>query len=93
MFPLCRRKNNIASRRSRETRKQKFLTMDRQADELEEKNRVLRQRVAELERLTKIMKDALVAQLANAGKAASLSVSQATARPGHPQVHQVDLRW
>ena len=70
-----RRKNNIASRRSRETRKQKFVNMDRQAEELEAQNAKLRIKVAELEKLTKIMKDILVAQLANAGKATSAAKS------------------
>ena len=64
-----RRKNNIASRRSRETRKQKFASMDKQADELERKNAELRVKVAELEKLTKLMKDTLIQQLAQAGKA------------------------
>ena len=66
-----RRKNNIASRRSRETRKQKFASMDKQAEELEAKNAELRVKVAELEKLTKLMKDTLIQQLAKAGKAAA----------------------
>ena len=66
-----RRKNNIASRRSRETRKQKFASMDKQAEELEARNAELRVKVAELEKLTKLMKDTLIQQLAKAGKAAA----------------------
>ncbi len=76
---LRRRKNNIASRRSRETRKQKFVGMEKQAEELEAKNAALRVKVAELERLTKIMKDALVQQLAGAGKAAAQACAQSGA--------------
>jgi CelD/BcsL family acetyltransferase involved in cellulose biosynthesis len=59
-----RRKNNIASRRSRETRKQKFTQMEEQAIELEKSNELLRQKVEELERLTKHMKETLVERLA-----------------------------
>lgn len=58
-----RRKNNIASKRSRETRKTKFMSMDEQADELEKANAELRQRIEQLESLTKRMKEALVARL------------------------------
>lgn len=61
-----RRKNNIASKRSRETRKSKFLTMDDQAKELEKSNQDLRQRIEQLESLTKRMKEALVAKLSAA---------------------------
>ena len=61
-----RRKNNIASKRSRETRKSKFLSMDEQADELERSNTELRQRIEQLESLTKRMKEALVAKLSAA---------------------------
>jgi hypothetical protein len=61
-----RRKNNIASKRSRETRKSKFLTMDDQAKELEKSNQELRQRIEQLESLTKRMKEALVAKLSAA---------------------------
>lgn len=60
-----RRKNNIASRRSRETRKQKFRGMEEQVIDLEAKNDELRQKVAELEKLTKSMKDILVKRLVN----------------------------
>lgn len=59
-----RQKNNIASRRSRETRKQKHLEMEMKADELEKRNTELREKVAELEKLTKEMKEVLVQKLA-----------------------------
>ena len=59
-----RNKNNIASRRSRQTRKQKFQDMEVQAEQLEKANEKLQQQVAELEKLTKIMKDILVQKLA-----------------------------
>jgi len=61
-----RRKNNIASKRSRETRKTKFLSMDDEADELERSNAELRQKIEQLESLTKRMKEALVAKLSSA---------------------------
>lgn len=61
-----RRKNNIASKRSREMRKNKFLTMDEQAAELEKANDELRQKIEQLESLTKKMKEALVAKLSSA---------------------------
>lgn len=64
-------KNNIASRRSRQTRKQKFLDMESQAEQLEEANEKLQQQVAELEKITKIMKDALVQRLAKGKSSAS----------------------
>lgn len=57
-------KNNIASRRSRQTRKQKFSDMEHQAEQLEIANEKLRQQVTELEKLTKVMKDILVQKLA-----------------------------
>jgi len=57
-------KNNIASRRSRETRKQKFSAMEEEAMELERKNKELTQKVMELETLAKQMKAVLVKRLA-----------------------------
>lgn len=57
-------KNNIASRRSRETRKQKFSAMEEEALELERKNKELTQKVMELETLAKQMKAVLVKRLA-----------------------------
>lgn len=58
-----RKKNNIASKRSRETRKNKFVEMDEQSLQLEQANEALRARIEELEGLTKRMKEALVAKL------------------------------
>jgi len=57
-------KNNIASKRSRETRKQKFADMEKTASELEKANAELRQKVDLLEQLTKQMKETLVKKLA-----------------------------
>lgn len=61
-----RRKNNIASKRSREIRKNKFLSMDEEAAELEKANAELREKIEQLESLTKRMKEALVAKLSTA---------------------------
>jgi hypothetical protein len=61
-----RKKNNIASKRSRETRKNKFVEMDEQSTLLEHANERLRARIKELESLTRRMKDALVAKLSTA---------------------------
>jgi len=58
-----RRKNNIASRRSRQTRKQKFACMEGKAEELEAMNARLEQQAVELESLTKLMKQILVEKL------------------------------
>jgi len=55
-----RRKNNAASKRSRETRKLQMVNMEEEVVQLEQKNARLRQRVAELEKLTKFMKSAVV---------------------------------
>lgn len=57
-------KNNVASRRSRETRKQKFSAMEEEAMELEKKNKELSQKVIELETMAKQMKAILVQRLA-----------------------------
>lgn len=58
-----RDKNNIASRRSREIRKEKFNAMDREADELEVKNEKLRKKIVELEELAKVMKAELIKKM------------------------------
>lgn len=58
-----RRKNNIASRRSRQTRKQKFASMEQRAEDLERTNAQLEEKVVELENLTKMMKQVLVEKL------------------------------
>ena len=55
-----RRKNNVASKRSRETRKLQLVAMEAEAEHLELTNARLRQRVSELEELTHSMKAALV---------------------------------
>jgi len=60
-----RKKNNIASKRSRETRKNKFVEMDVETHNLEKANEELRKRIEQLESLTKQMKEALVARLAS----------------------------
>jgi len=59
-----RKKNNMASKRSREIRKNKFLGMDEEAMKLERSNEELKKRIEQLESLTKRMKEALVARLA-----------------------------
>ena len=55
-----RRKNNAASKRSRETRKQQLMGMEEEVVYLEEKNARLKQHVVELERLTQTMRAAVV---------------------------------
>lgn len=59
-----RRKNNIASRRSRELRKRKMETTEQRAQELEAENKALRARVEELERTGRLMKELLLQRLA-----------------------------
>ncbi|XP_076437297.1 uncharacterized protein LOC143276584 [Babylonia areolata] len=59
-----REKNNVASKRSREIRKQKFAGMEEEAERLIVDNARLEKRVAELERLAKQMKEILVAKMA-----------------------------
>ncbi|RUS84685.1 hypothetical protein EGW08_007555 [Elysia chlorotica] len=61
---IRRQKNNIASKRSREQRKQKFSDLDREAEELVERNAALRLKIVELERVAREMKAALVAKMA-----------------------------
>jgi len=61
-----RQKNNVASKRSRETRKQKYVDMEVKAQELEQENKELAIRVKEMELLTKTMKDILVKRLSGA---------------------------
>jgi len=55
-----RRKNNVASKRSRETRKRQLTNMEEEAVRLEQENIRLKQRVMELERMTQTMKSALM---------------------------------
>ncbi|PVD36091.1 hypothetical protein C0Q70_03062 [Pomacea canaliculata] len=59
-----REKNNIASKRSREVRKQKFVDMEKEASRLEIENASLEKRIVELEQLAKQMKEILVAKMA-----------------------------
>lgn len=58
-----RRKNNIASKRSRETRKHKYTDMEQKAIDLEQHNIQLRQKVAELETMTKRMREVLIEKM------------------------------
>jgi hypothetical protein len=57
-------KNNVASKRSREQRKQKFADMDVEAEKLIVENERLRNKIVELEKLAKEMKETLVAKMA-----------------------------
>ncbi|XP_005103540.1 uncharacterized protein LOC101858288 isoform X2 [Aplysia californica] len=59
-----RMKNNVASKRSREQRKQKFADMDLEAEQLITENDRLRNKIIELEKLAKEMKAQLVAKMA-----------------------------
>lgn len=59
-----RDKNNEASRRSRQIRKDKYKLMDLEADELEVKNEALRKKIVEMEAMAKIMKDMLIQKMA-----------------------------
>lgn len=61
-----RRKNNVASKRSRETRKRRLMSMEEEVCQLEQRNARLRQRVAELEKLTQFMKSAVIDALRDA---------------------------
>jgi hypothetical protein len=55
-----RRKNNAASKRSREIKKNRMADMEIQAVHIEKENECLRERIVELDRLTKLMKSLLV---------------------------------
>jgi len=55
-----RRKNNAASKRSRETKKNRMVEMEQQAVQLERDNENLQRRLVELDRLSKLMKSLLV---------------------------------
>ncbi|KAL5010266.1 hypothetical protein ScPMuIL_012571 [Solemya velum] len=63
-----RTKNNIASKRSRETRKMKYVEMEGEATRLIKDNESLRERVEILEKLAKEMKAALVEKLTGASQ-------------------------
>lgn len=58
-----RRKNNIASRRSREIRKTKLTGLEQEGVDLEIKNNELRIKIVELEALAKEMKASLIQKL------------------------------
>ena len=58
-----RDKNNAASRRSRQIRKSKYVKMEVEAEELEEKNNKMRKKIVELEKMAKFMKDELIKQM------------------------------
>ena len=57
-------KNNIASRRSRQTRKDKFASMEDKAITLAEENEALTKKIELMESLAKAMKDALIKKMA-----------------------------
>ena len=61
-----RHKNNAASKRSREVRKRQLLSMEDEVVQLELRNVQLRQRVAELERATELMRSTVVNALRQA---------------------------
>lgn len=58
-----RDKNNAASRRSRQIRKNKYVLMEVEAEELAAKNDKMRSKIAELEKLAKFMKAELIKQM------------------------------
>ncbi|XP_065304497.2 thyrotroph embryonic factor-like isoform X2 [Dermacentor albipictus] len=59
-YTEMRVKNNMASRRSRMTRKEKELEMEKRASELEQENEILRIKVKNLEELTDRLKKHLI---------------------------------
>lgn len=59
-----RNKNNVASRRSREIRKMKFVEMEEEANRLVIANDELKAKIAEMEKVAKDMKTLLVQKLA-----------------------------
>ena len=58
-----RDKNNVASRRSRQIRKNKFVEMDKDAEVLEVRNEELRKKIVELEAMAKTMKAMLIKKM------------------------------
>jgi len=60
-----RTKNNIASRKSRQNRKNKYVLMEQEALDLEAENVRLKDKVREMEEAARIMKKALVDHLAS----------------------------
>lgn len=63
-----RDKNNIASKRSRYTRKQKFLTQEMEAEELERENAELKAKISQLEVATKVLREAVFHKLVGRGQ-------------------------
>jgi len=59
-----RKKNNLASKRSREIRKSKLLEIDTETVKLEKCNKELREHLEQLENLTEKLKEALLKKLA-----------------------------
>lgn len=60
-----RRKNNAASKRSRETKKSRVMEMEQQVVQLEQDNGHLKDSIEELERLTKVMKSLLLQRVSS----------------------------
>jgi len=58
-----RDKNNVASKRSREIRKNKYVEMEKEASILEVKNEALRKKIVELEKLATVMKADLIKKM------------------------------
>lgn len=63
-YRMRRDKNNVASRRSRQTRKQKFIEMEDQCDILEKENEEMREQIVKMEELAKLMKQHLISKIA-----------------------------
>jgi len=63
-YRLRREKNNVASKRSRETRKRKFVDMEAECEQLVVENARLEARITKLEDLAKRMQKILVAKMA-----------------------------
>lgn len=61
-----RDKNNVASQRSRRIRKEKYIQMEQEADELEIKNNKMMEKITELEKLAKFMKAELIKKMTTA---------------------------
>lgn len=61
-----RDKNNVASQRSRRIRKEKYIQMEQEADQLEIKNNKMREKITELEKLAKFMKAELIKKMTTA---------------------------
>lgn len=62
-YKIRREKNNVASRRSRQTRKQKFVDMEDRSEILEKENAELRKKIDMMEALAKSLKQHLVSKM------------------------------